>query len=345
MLYLYIVFSFLNNVLSQMECDAPSKCLTTSIIADTNICKYSDGQHIYVRNCGKQLACTKSYPGFNVTLCETSFEKGYAGDKCELDLECYSNMCKDNKCYHYPDGHECQSFYECSSNSICKAGVCKRLVEKGQPCTYDAECSFGTMCGTYVKGGEYVCIGKFTIPNGNYSPTPNLCESGKITSNYTCYDTRVWRDEPEYKRCISDEDCLYTRIINGQEDEKIQGTCECSYDGHARCQGSTTSQEWKSYIDVFKREAQHHTKINVHDIVFINDPNKYNLNIRRAYAKYKVEYQGVEDCVIDALIGSQLTSYKSIIPIISAIIVFILTIAITILINVFINKKVDSVNE
>ena len=192
-----------------------------------------------------------------------------------------------------------------------------------------------------MKGGEYVCIAKFTIPNGEYSTTPDLCESGKLTSDHICYDTRVWRGGPEYRTCLSDEDCLFAMIVKGQEDEKIEDTCQCSYDGVARCKGSTTSKEWKNYIDVYKREARYHTKLNVHDIVLINDPNKYNLNIRRAYTKYRVEYRGVDDCVIDALIGSRTTSYKSSIPIVSAVIVFMLTIAITILINVFINRKID----
>ena len=298
LLFILIACSFIINVSSYDT----FKCLNSSFVEDPNICMLykKDEKMFYIRSCPNNMKCDSRQlqDGDNIYTCNNYFLTKMLGEKCSVNIECYSKNCTKGICSAKSIGDTCSGTYECEGSSFCQNGVCHRYLKENEICTdHNERCPYGYICAQPYAGAEdRVCIKQHSIKAGNFAASANLCESGKYEMN-TCYDTKLPPGEQSFKECNSDEDCVVIKVLKGVE-TKIKGSCSSGREGKMRCGVVSTSKEWKEYIRVFRKVVQETDfPLNIG-----NTLRERNKELQMAYLNTEVGYYMEDNCARNALI-------------------------------------------
>ena len=298
LLFILIPLSFIVNVSSYDT----FKCLNSSFIEDPNICMLykKDEKMYYIRSCPNKMKCNSKQLQDNdgIYTCNNYFTTKMLGEKCTVDIECYSKNCTKGICSAKSIGDSCVDTYECEGSSFCQNGVCHSYLKENEICTdHNERCPYGYICAQPYAGAEdRVCIKQHSIKSGNFAATANLCESGLYDMN-TCYDTKLPSGEKPFKECNSDEDCVVIKIFNGAE-TNIKGSCSSGREGKMRCGVVSTSNEWKEYIRVFRKVVQEtEFPLNIG-----NTLKERNQELQMAYLNTEIGYYLEDTCARNALI-------------------------------------------
>ena len=251
-----------------------------------------------VRKCNDNMKCKQEIT--EGALCTNVFVPKEEGEPCNMNFECNSNICVNNKCSFYPLTHKCERSMNCNKNAFCNNSICTTLLQPQDECNTSKGCPFGYACGKTSENEKSKCHHMFSIKHGEYSSESLLCESG-LNVNNICVDTYI--NETNIKRCTSNKECEYT-LIKGNETETKEGKCVCSKNGEKYCELTSMSIYWKEFLTVFRKEVSEY-KVNTTHVahyrnIDINDVTSNwfnNKRIQTAFRKTKAEYYDTLDCV------------------------------------------------
>ena len=268
----------------------------------------------YGKRCSKNKKCNRV-----VTDNEDSFYQctkinklKEIGDSCNINEECHSNYCSNNKCAYLSDGQNCSSNQLCQKNSICKYNdnlkpICTRLSSKDSECNNSDECEFGLLCNKALIPSK--CTEMFSLENGIDSSEDFLCKSGRKYDN-KCASSKIFNST-----CSSlhyEEKCEIS-YNNGEGDQKTTVECE----GHVICPLQTDSQQMKDYIMTFTNELNKMKKEEIQNIHMgdLKQQGRFTLNGNKNVVEAYVNlmfYKIIEknECVKDFTI-SLLKGYKN----------------------------------
>ena len=287
------------------RCDV-YKCLDSNI-SNKLICKLTSFDNEtqitthQVRQCDNDMKCKQEIT--EGALCTNVFVPKEHDEPCDMNFECNSNVCVNNKCSFYPLQHQCERSMNCHKNAFCNNNTCTTLLQPQDECETSKGCPFGYACGRVSENENSKCHHMFSIKHGEYSSESLLCESG-LNVNNICVDTYMSvPNENDIKRCTSNEECEYT-LIKGNETETKEGKCVCSKNGEKYCELTSMSTYWKEFLAVFRKEVSEY-KVNTTHVAHyrntdINDATSKwfnNKRIQTAFRKTKAEYYGTLDCV------------------------------------------------
>ena len=99
----------------------------------------------------------------------------YHGESCNLNSECWTNNCVNNKCTGKADGECYNKDYECGKESFYKDGTCAKYASKNGDCS-ELKCLFGYEC-VNINNNTYTCFERFSVKAGRAAVYDTLCES------------------------------------------------------------------------------------------------------------------------------------------------------------------------
>lgn len=211
---------------------------------------------VYVKACPSGQRCKrKEDSNFGYCLPILTLQK--EGESCVYDFECEVGKCKDNKCQGFTAGTPCSRDADCNYETYCSKTerVCKKIIEKDQPCEMSFDrgsfescfsyCELGYLCGKVGDDTEPKCHKAFSYGQGNITNNDNLCESG-ITKNGTCVSISVKTDS-----CSTSGTCE----IEYNNGTSVVGTERCNeyVDRTKTCPDFDTSDLWKKYIEKYNK--------------------------------------------------------------------------------------------
>lgn len=300
LLFILIPCSFFMQVFSYNT----YKCLTSSLLEDTNVCMYykNDEEVHYIRSCPDKMKCNSKQiqEGDGIYTCSNYFLTKMLGEKCSVDIECYSKNCTNGICSSKLIGDSCANTYECEGSSFCKSGICHRYLKENEICTDQSEmCPYGYICAqAYAGAPDRICIKQHSVKSGEFAANSYICESGLYDTNI-CYDTKLPQGEKPFKECKSNEDCDIIKVYKGVE-TNIKGSCRSGREGKMRCAVVSTSDEWKEYIRVFRKIVQEtEFPLNIG-----NTLKERNQELQMAFLNTEVSYYLEDKCARNAVIQS-----------------------------------------
>ena len=260
----YFTFSLLCLVIA-IKAEEETQCNVIykyGAIEDASLCRTSQTdsttkiQTITCHSCesGKYCVIYSNSPA----KCESNENNRIDGQSCSIGPNCLSGTCENKKCKPKAEGDSCVSSNgQCAKDHLCGDTKCVPLVKAGEQCKNDYYCPIGYECYS-GKDGTKTCKKMFSLAKGEYSTKKSLCQSGYIT-NDKCADTSV---EEAKSECTQNSQCPII-VDNGETSIKTIGECVCSYEGKRYCALTSSSTEWKNYIETFNKEI---SNANVSDI-------------------------------------------------------------------------------
>ena len=212
-LYLILIsFSFEKIILKCRKKDlkkAKKKCIVTYNLGEDT--------YKYIKPCKKGKIC--QIKNYNYGYCIKKANPIVPNSKCNINEECPSNICENNKCSYKNIGEKCYLHTECKYDSYCDPInlICKA---KNENCFIDEQCKIFEICdfndkNSYSKGnGKCIQIG--SKENSNFSINKFACKSGFINKNNQCDTIST------VEKCVLGDDGLYysniisTLIPNGE---------------------------------------------------------------------------------------------------------------------------------
>ena len=276
-------------------------------------------------NCRSEEFCSKYSD--DLYTCVKKVELLKIGKKCNLNEECRTGLCENNKCKAKGTGESCTADAECGNGSGCaENGSGKHCAElaknEGDACGP----AVGKICGYGLKCHDNKCTKFGSLEDGAAADKDTeeiLCKSGIVYVN-KC-DSVVTATE-----CTSDS---HTAIINFKN--AGQKTFNCIKSNYA--EDGTTINYYHDYYslrtDIFKEYLEEFNKVDLDDLY---DNDKYDIEthgeglgkwkLKKMYLKYKnfgyLKYYNLIDdegevnsdnsCVYDYYIKEQLSSFMTI---------------------------------
>lgn len=238
--------------------------------------------------------------------CATNENDRIEGQSCAIGPNCISGTCENKKCKPKAEGESCVSSNgQCAKDHLCGDYKCVTLVKAGEHCENDYYCPIGYEC-FIAKDGTKTCKKMFSLAKGEYSTKKSLCQSGYITNENKCADTSPKEAKSE---CTQDSQCLMT-IDDGVTSIASIGECVCSYEGKRYCALTSSSTEWKNYIDTFNKEINNVNVGDIHVAYQRGNENKifsyWGIKaIRNSYSKFDVHYKNIEGDLLDAIFNDR----------------------------------------
>ena len=279
-------------------------CLNSTKIKDRNVCIYETDDTNYYRPCPLGEVCSRKAIGSDnsLTYCEKFNTLKYHDEHCDIDAECLTKKCVDNKCTGKGDFESCEQDYECGKESFCSkydgVGFCSRYATKDEICNDDTwKCAFGYICVS-TNDGSMKCREQFSVKAGGKASDSSLCESGYSLEGI-CYDYRM-KDNKELQVCTSNLDCI-ADLIDGNGNVVGKKAFGCSVIGphEERCVPSAQSKQWKNYVKAFKKVRDDIKNNKVHQSILAFGSSSFSPILREAMLD--LYYYNVDDCVTDTL--------------------------------------------
>ena len=277
-------------------------CLNSTRIKDRNVCIYETYDTNYYRPCPTGEVCSGKPEGGDdsLTYCEKRSTSKYHDEYCDIDAECLTRRCVNNKCTGRRDGETCEQDFECGKQSFCDMFnmFCRRYAREGDTCNDDnLKCAFGYVCVS-TDDGSMKCREEYSVKAGGEASDSSLCES-EYSSEGICYDYRM-RDNEELKVCTSRSDCTVD-ILDGDGNVVGEGTLGCGVIGphKNRCFPSSKSKQWKNYLKAYKEVRDNIKDNKVHQSILANDLSSFSPILREAILD--LFFYNVDDCVTDTL--------------------------------------------
>ena len=99
-------------------------------------------------------------------------------------------------------------------------------------------------------------------------------------------------------------------VDNGETSIKSIGECVCSYEGKRYCALTSSSTEWKNYIETFNKEINNANVSDIH--VAYQRGNQNNIfsywgikAIRNSYSKFDIHYKNIEGELLEAIFNDR----------------------------------------
>lgn len=286
---IFLVFSFITGILSAVN---KYKCGKDLKFNQCQYTYYNSSERIFfVKPCGKGERCVEVKPNDDkeskYQCVKTSiYEPLKEGDSCFTDEECESKICHEGKCMFLPDyTSSCKKDYQCGYNSYCDH-TCLPIKKKGDYCDSDSQCEIGTLCGQFNLDKLNTCVEMFSLSDGSFTTSSNLCQSGwTLTNSFEqkyCASITILNST-----CDEKNKCKYL-LNNGERTEEVTYPCTANNEGQYFCAKLTSSQEFKDYVKVFKEEVKKFSGKGV-KITNINKEHFGNEKVKNALVKYAAE--------------------------------------------------------
>lgn len=292
------IFWFIFQAYSTEPCEI-YKIPSTSL--EKGICKIKEGNIIYVQKCYPAFQCEQN--NNSVGLCQADYSLKIEEENCNFNFDCYSNNCSNNVCHSINIGESCINHFQCSISAYCD-GRCQKLVGNGERCKEDYQCIIGHLCS------DGKCVKMFSLEKGNKTDKPYVCKSGYAENNI-CAETN---STDSLKKCESNEDCtIEVDTGNGKKSNNNKDTCKCNLEGEKYCILTSSSKEWKNYVETFNSEINNMDGIHIAGMRnATNDYSWGSQTIIDSYRKFDVKYFNVNKNILIAL-GSKFLFFHKII--------------------------------
>lgn len=272
-----------------------SECYQFKCVDDTQkgVCKILNEEDltIQMKKCDKGESCIASS-----TTKAVCVNKKKDGEKCSSSTDCFSGNCKDSICVGKSEGVKCIIHEECQKSLYCDT-TCKKFKSDGEECSSLIECEFGYGCGMTKEGGQMRCTKLLSIKSGEYSSSPELCETGYTTKEKKCATTT---SSVEGKACTSDEDCPIKIKYGSAAEVEGSGSCTCNFPSKTyMCEYTTSNSAFQTYINALKQYFEGKPKTEY--IVEAKTATTYQ--IRKLGLDHSVQYKNAPDCVVDFILG------------------------------------------
>lgn len=204
----------------------------------------------YIQPCPQNHKCVISD---NEGICELSdsfiYELGYPGSICQNDEDCYSLICRNDKCHGSSLEENCFSTADCFFGQVCFKGYCNNPKPKNSLCIDHQQCEFPLYC----HNGR--CTQLFSLEDGTLVEEEYhfLCKSGKVYNNL-CNQVKNINTE-----CDDSTPCLY-------EDKAgniilIESACKCPYHSQMnqakKCiKGDIDNKAWLDALALIKESIE-----------------------------------------------------------------------------------------
>ena len=300
-------------------------------------CKLSTSTYTYVKACGKGKTCEHTEGGAYACVKRKNLLE--EGDKCIVDEECQSGVCKDKKCTVLKDGDTCKQYHNenCGNGSYCKqpkdsAGsyTCAKYLAPGADCNTAedpyARCPIGYQC---IKAGDSTkktCVQYYSLADGtaidgdyddeNYNVL-NACKSkfvfAKADSTSACGSVK------NVTECVVDPSnsnrayCTVGITFDGTTDNKMEKECSSHRDDSGNlkfeCRYEVSSQEFNAYVEEYGKKLKEiledeDIKISNLDSDHLNDKDLIEKYVEY-YHKNDVSSDDDKDCVMDYFIREE----------------------------------------
>jgi len=230
-----------------------------------------------------------------------TFRQGTALDRspCISSDNCYSNICKDNKCEGLGEGVSCLINSQCKVGLFCNStGVeferkCVKQAEKDSYCKNDLQCKNNYGCNMLTKS----CVPYLSLPDDSpiyTGDTANtlLCES-RFARNGVCASTYLLSND----ECGTDQvDCDYSYKIN-DKNITFKMPCECSPIDPVKkyCRMPSTHTQYKEFVKSLKQWFIGKVN-NEHTITRFNYPKE--LRERELSTVEYPKFRGADACLL-----------------------------------------------
>ncbi len=308
-IFLYLIFLSFSIEKIILKCrkkdlkKAKKKCIVTYNLGEDT--------YKYVKACKKGKICQMN--NYNYGYCVKKADPIVPNSKCNINEECPSNICENNKCSYKNIGQKCYLHTECNNDAYCDpiSLMCKA---KSDNCFLDEQCNIFQICdfnskNSYLKGnGKCVDIG--TKEEGEFSINKFACKSGFINKNFQC-DTIN-----SVENCQLIDGVYYSKIITSLNPNVDYYFCK--YD----------ENNINSNGDLLIYHDKYHTYFNNYLVMIERKKNKVKKNSIKGYAnvglrRYHGEQKNIrkaffyvnypafideDDCIINYFRGQTLNS-------------------------------------
>ena len=286
-------------------------------------CYLESGSDTYVKACGKGKTCEETEGGAYACVKRKNLLE--EGDKCIVDEECQSNLCKDKKCTVLKDGDTCKEYQDknCGNGSYCKepkdstgSYTCAKYLAPGADCNTAedpyAKCITGYSCVQAGDSTKKTCVQFYSLDDGtvlnyfNYYEAKKTCKSGDIVQKSngdnacgTVKNVTECSDDGS-----GDYSCTVGVTFSATEDYKFDINCIDAVWGSEtiKCPYIVRTDEFNAYVEEYGKKLK---EILEDEDIKISNLNRDHLNDKDLIEKY-VEYSEKEnlpsddkDCVID----------------------------------------------
>ena len=253
-MYLFISFILQAGSLTCPSYSCPPKGFS---FKDSLICMQERDTSIYLQSCPSGTVCNS-----DTSTCEapeSSYELGYAGDRCTSNSKCKSFVCVSGTCKGSAANSTCSDHEDCNPGLRCSHnGICMSLIQIGQSgCTNDYDCVNNAGCN--ITGSVGTCVEYFSQPIQAYVNDCNngvskLCKTAECTKlpkfsllGKCKVATQSLNSLPS--NCSSNIDCKGTDGVN-----VLTGFCSCGYNVNrtAYCSPFPGDMPGLSYYSVWK---------------------------------------------------------------------------------------------
>ena len=253
------MFFFISILLKAISITCPSySCPPAGFtFKDSSTCMQERNTSIYLQSCPSGTVCNSE-----TSVCgppESSYELGYAGDRCTSNSKCSSFSCVSGTCEGKNLNSSCSDHEDCNPGLRCsQSGICINLIQIGQSgCTDDYECANNAGCN--VTGSTGTCIEYFSQPIEAFV---NDCNNGvsKLCKTAECIKlpkfsllgkckiaTQSLNSIPN--NCSSNIDCKGTDGV-----DFFTGFCSCGFNANrnAYCSPFPGDMPGLAYYSVWK---------------------------------------------------------------------------------------------
>jgi len=278
MLIVSIVLLFISNIILRLKgqkCSIKRCSSSNNINLPGNQCIWAHEENkiliydIQSNNCKTNEKCIFFNNFSNITCQKIEKVRGLPGDKCELNDDCWSNICSENECIGKPANTLCEKHEECKIHYFCgleqnsntTAKKCLVQLDSNKKCMSDYECEsdkgcykdstlehLRTLTLDEIPG---LCTKYLSLEDGTSATTDQVifCKSHFIHNNQ-CVSTDIKSNE----LCQFGQDkCQYSYLLNSTKNNfTMNCTCSDSYDDKLFCPMATSNFYWKEYIKQLK---------------------------------------------------------------------------------------------
>ena len=252
-LFLILFFIFINSLIQEENYCQKIQC---SNELDSGTCIQVESFYSYFKECSEGDICDIQFddPIENAKCSKTKKKfKRLPTLPCQVNDDCLSGYCLNNKCIGKFLNEKCYSVSDCVYDLTCRKDTdnifkCLPPITTGNKCDYDTDCVRESGCMNNI------CTNYYSLENNEQSKDfinkeLSFCKSGYSNELGICQNLTLISENTE---CSLDNKCIYSTPSG--KNITIESNCLCGYNPYGKkyCLLGSGNKNYTKYIDNLK---------------------------------------------------------------------------------------------